>query len=566
MDVGPAVGGYDVVGRVDVDAPGGVFRARRLADGRDVALRPVPDDAVADLRTMVPGLVALDSPHVVTVHELLEQPGGSFLVVDWVDGATLVEVRSSGARLLVGQRLGVIRGMLTGLAAAHDQGLVHGRISLSNILLDSDSDGMARLIDFGLGDPIPAYLAPELDGGADGTGLGTAASDVFAVAAVLVHLLTDRTVGEQSRELLAIDASLRSVLVKALAPAPADRYPDARSLLDALDEAAARAYGTVWWTEAGIGSLVGPAVADLVPLAPAPAPVATGGSRSRRPHRARRAEPAADHADHADRADHLDRVDRAGDVGHGGPLDRVRATDPAGRGGQEGRPRRSFRVPRGVIAAVVGLLTVGAVVGGAAAVRVLSEDVPPDPVSLRTDLFCDEFTAGAEDAIGEDARTGFTSSGSSGASLGPSARASVSCFWGVESPSRVVTISVGEATDRDAASPERLASVLDGATQEYLAAQDAEFSSELATDCQELDELDYDTAYACFTPPIALEGRPVREGTGVIQYGVAARDQALVCGGSLTVGAGDDRSSYDALVEDVARLCGDVLPAVRRGG
>jgi hypothetical protein len=511
MDVGPAVSGYDVIGRVD--APGAVLRARRVADGREVALRPVPDEALDRVRAIVPGLLVLDDPHVVAVHELVDQPGAAFLVLDWVDGATLVEVRSSGARLLVGQRLGVVRGLLTGLAAAHDQGVVHGRIQLSNILLDAE--GVARPVDFGLGDPVPSYRAPELEGTDD---LGTPASDVYAVAAVLVHLLTDRTVGEQSRELLAVDSSLRGVLVTALAPVPAERHADARALLDALDAAARRAYGKAWWTEAGVGALVAPAVADVVPLAAAPAPVAPAGDR------------------------------------------------PGGKLPRRERPRRSLRVPRGVIAAVLGLLTVGAVVGGAVALRVLNEDIPPDPVSLRTDMFCDVFTDGAEAAIGPDAQPRFTSSGSSGASLGPSARASVSCFWGVASPSRVVTITVGSAAERDATSPERLAGILDGATQDYLTAQGATFTADHATECEELDELDYDAAFACFAPSIQLPGKPVRAGTGVIQHAVAVRDQALVCGGSLAVEAAGDRASYDALVEALGSLCAEVLPEVRRGG
>ncbi|WP_162260286.1 serine/threonine protein kinase [Nocardioides sp. Root190] len=522
--MGPAVSGYDVLGRVDVDAPGAVLRARRVADGREVALRPVPERDLAGLRAMVPGLVALEDPHVVAVQELLEGPDGAFLALDWVDGATLVEVRASGARLLVGQRLGVIRGMLTGLASAHAQGVVHGRISLSNILLDTD--GVARLIDFGLGDPVAAYLPPEP--GADDR--GTAAADVYAVAAVLVHLLTDRTVGEQSRELLAIDASLRSVLVTALSPAPADRYADASALLEALGKAAKRAYGKVWWTEAGIGSLVGSAVAELVPLAPAPAPVVpvadeASGGKQRKPRKPR-----------------TEREPRAP------------------------RPRRSFRVPRGIIAAAIGLITVGAVVLGAVAVQILGEDQPPDPVSLRTDLFCDRFTGAAEAAIGPDARTGFTSSGSSGATLGPKARASVSCFWGVESPAQVVTVTVGSASERDATSPERLAAVIDGASQDYVAAQKSTWKPSYATDCEELDEGEYDTAFSCFAPSIQVEDKPLRAGTGVVQFGIAVRDQALVCGGSLTVDAASDRESFDDLVAEVGRLCAEVLPAVRRGG
>lgn len=498
-----SIGGYDVLGQL---GDGRVLRVSDPRTGAVLALRRLPDGEPGEARERQLGLLAaIDDAGVVRVHGTLAADGTSWLVTDWVEGATLAEVLASGATLVVGQRLGVARGMLAGLAAAHDQGLVHGRISLATVLLGTD--GHARVTDFGVGEPEPAYLAPEAVD-VPVTELRPTA-DVYAAAALLVHLLTGRTVGDQSRDLRAVDSALRTVLLGALAPDPLDRPRDASALLASLGKAAKRAYGKTWWTEAGIGALVAPAVPEVLEVERPPAPPA-----------------------------------------------------PAPR-----RPRRSLRVPRGVVAALLGLLTVGAVVAGAAAVMVLGEDTPPDPVSLRTDLFCEDFSPAVEPVVGAEARTRFSSSGSSGASA-PSTgagRATVSCSWSVPSPPKAVTVAVGGAPDVET-SVTRLAAVFDGATQRYLTAQGASWRSEYVTECRELDQQGYDTALACFSPAIILPGEPLRPGTGVVQFGLAVRDQSLACGGTESVRSAADRASYEELVDAVTKICAEVLPGVRRGG
>lgn len=508
---------YPVVGHLGPDPDGPVLQGHD-DDGGVVALRRVPDDVREVVQSQVGRLAALRDPHVVPVRELVEERGGTWLVTDWVDGATLTEVVASGATLVVGQRLGVVRGLLAGLAAAHEQGVVHGRISPSCVLLGGD--GRTRVTDFALGSPARAYVAPEAL--ARPRAERTTAADVYAAAALAVHLLTGRTVEEQSRELLALDAALRPPLARALARGPADRQRDARALLLELEGAATEAYGEGWWTEAGVGALVGPAIPDLVTVA--------SGERSHAVRTAGSEEP---------------------------------ETEPLAR-----RPRRSLRW---LAAGVAGLATVGAVVAGAVALSELNEDVPPDPVTLRTDLFCEEFSPAAERAVGAGATTRFRSSGSSGSSGGDrTGRASVSCSWAEQTSATSATVTVGAAIDASAASDrmsvERLAGVLDGASQKYVAAQGASWQDTWSTRCRELDRHDYDAAFTCLGPAITLPGSPVRPGTAVVQLVLSTPSQSLACGATRVVRSAADVASYDALVESVEALCAEVLPAIRRGG
>ncbi|WP_207009551.1 serine/threonine-protein kinase [Nocardioides aromaticivorans] len=260
-DAGPAVvGGYELVGRVGTGSTATVWKARDPGLGRDVALKQVPAAAVEGLRAEAARLAQLDDPHVVQVFGFVEEAGAAYLVVEWIDGATLAEVLAAGGRLSVPQALGVVRGALLGLAHAHARGIVHGDVSASNVLVDVA--GTSRLIDFGVGGSTPAYRAPEA---ARGETLSPAA-DVYAAAAVLVHLLTGQLDPGAAPAVDRADSGLRPVLATALAPEPEARYPDAAAFLAALEEAAERTYGPAWWTTAGVGGMVAPVVAAVAPL------------------------------------------------------------------------------------------------------------------------------------------------------------------------------------------------------------------------------------------------------------------------------------------------------------
>lgn len=255
-----SVGGYELVGRVGTGSTATVWKARDPGLGRWVALKQVPAAAVDGLRVEAARLAQLDDPHVVQVFGFVEEADAAYLVVEWIDGATLAEVLAAGGRLSVPQALGVVRGALLGLAHAHARGIVHGDVAASNVLVDIE--GTSRLIDFGVGGSTPAYRAPEA---ARGEPLSPAA-DVYAAAAVLVHLLTGQLTPGATPDVDRTDGGLRPVLATALAAEPQARYADAAAFLAALEEAAERTYGATWWTTAGVGGLVAPVVAAVAPI------------------------------------------------------------------------------------------------------------------------------------------------------------------------------------------------------------------------------------------------------------------------------------------------------------
>ena len=243
---------YEILGRVATTTSGSVWKARDTALDRLVALKEVAPGAAA---AEASALARVTSDHVVRVFGVVDDGPRAFVIEEWVDGATLAAVLRRTSRLSSEHALAVMRGALLGLADAHRTGLVHGDVSASNILVDSS--GTAKLIDFGsvarIGSQARAatgaFAAPEVRA----RGQVTPATDVFAAAAVLAMLLHGRAQREPSTR--GIDEPIKSVLDKALAPNPADRYPDAAAFLDALEDAAQRSYGAAWWTQAGLGAL-----------------------------------------------------------------------------------------------------------------------------------------------------------------------------------------------------------------------------------------------------------------------------------------------------------------------
>ena len=140
----------------------------------------------------------LGHPNVVAVYDLVTEDGGTWLVMERVEGQPLSAVVAD-APLSPDDAARLLAPVADALTQAHALGIVHRDVKPSNILAGPDG---AKLTDFGIargsGDATltrtglvtgsPAYLAPEVAIG----GQATSASDVWSLGATLVHLLTGR--------------------------------------------------------------------------------------------------------------------------------------------------------------------------------------------------------------------------------------------------------------------------------------------------------------------------------------------------------------------------------------
>ena len=170
---------------------GAIFRGEDATDGRSVAMRML-NPALLKSAPLVSALAAelkaasqLSHPNLVKVIALMEWEGARCVVTEYVAGRTFAEAITSGRKLGFQQVHSLGRVIAQVLALLHQNGLVHGSIRPSNVMVAS---GVIKLADLGLGRLAraaalkPSYDAPE--------GGPSPADDLFALSAVMYHLLT----------------------------------------------------------------------------------------------------------------------------------------------------------------------------------------------------------------------------------------------------------------------------------------------------------------------------------------------------------------------------------------
>jgi serine/threonine-protein kinase len=246
---------------------GAVYRARVLDAACDLPgrvaikiLHPhlVADDGHRELFLKEARVSALvKHPGAIRVYDArVADDGTAYLVLEYLDGRSLEEALVGWGDLLVDEVVRVTKGVLAILAAAHDSGVVHCDVKPENVLLLAD--GKVKLLDFGIARiaggarrtgfaGTAAFMAPEQARG--DWKLVDARADVWSVGATFYTLITGATLldavtgaGAAGAPTLpaVVPEPIAEVIVRALSTAPADRWPSARAMLEALSEAAAK--------------------------------------------------------------------------------------------------------------------------------------------------------------------------------------------------------------------------------------------------------------------------------------------------------------------------------------
>ncbi len=262
------VDGFRLVRQLPGGRHGAVWQAVDIASQAPVALKQmlgVEPSTFELVRAEVDRLRGLSDRHLVRSHPPAAGTHECWLVEDWVEGVSLAAVQAGSDTLTRAQALGIIRGALLGLSTAHRDGIAHGELSPRSVVIDTDGEPV--VVGFG------AHLADATVADADGFAgpeaaterTATPTADVFSVGRMLDRLLAVEGVPDD----------LEPVVARSTARDPASRYPDAAGLLADLEERAERAYGTGWWTTAGLSGIVAAASATA---ATATVGVAASGS------------------------------------------------------------------------------------------------------------------------------------------------------------------------------------------------------------------------------------------------------------------------------------------------
>ncbi|MGD1091807.1 MAG: serine/threonine-protein kinase [Bryobacteraceae bacterium] len=266
------IGRYQILGELGRGAMGIVYKAQDPTIGRTIAIKSIrlkdlTDDAERDrlrdrLIREAQSAGILSHPGIVTIYDVAEEAGMAYIFMEFVNGPPL-------EKLLVRDRtpdkttlLSILHQTAAALDYAHRKGIVHRDVKPANIMIHED--GVAKVTDFGVAKIVsqqmtqsgtmmgtPSYMSPEQVQGSEITGR----VDQFSLAVIAYEVLTGEKpfAAEYLPTLLykivredpippqrlnsTLGKQIESVLRKALAKNPADRYDNCSAFVNALANA-----------------------------------------------------------------------------------------------------------------------------------------------------------------------------------------------------------------------------------------------------------------------------------------------------------------------------------------
>ena len=243
-----------------------VYQAHDTVLGRQVALKELLEDLASDaeqaerFKIEARALALLNHPCIMPIHDLLEENGRIWLVMELLTGGSLGDLIEKGGIQDINQSVDIVKGIASGLGFAHQHGFIHRDIKPANILFADD--GTFRITDFGIAKHqdarvktshglilgSPGYMSPEQAAGED----VDPRSDIYSLGITMYQMLTAELPfqGDTSAVMAqhitkpapppsalngSISNALNRVILKMLAKRSEDRFQSTAELIDTLN-------------------------------------------------------------------------------------------------------------------------------------------------------------------------------------------------------------------------------------------------------------------------------------------------------------------------------------------
>lgn len=260
------LGHYSLMEEVGRGAVGAVYRAMDLELGREVAIKILPRETEENtgylqaIRREARAAAAINHPNVMQVYAVGHEMEIPYLVMEFLPSPHVENMILEEGILSEEQSLLICWEIAKGLAAAHEENVIHGDVKPANMMLNRA--GIAKLVDFGEATSAddqgkaelwgtPYYLAPECVTGSK----ATEKSDQYSLGAALFRMVSGHFAfnGHDVAEVLenvksaplpnardfnkSVSIKTSSVLRKMMQRDPAKRYTDMDAVVKELEDA-----------------------------------------------------------------------------------------------------------------------------------------------------------------------------------------------------------------------------------------------------------------------------------------------------------------------------------------